>query len=37
VLLADLEDLIGMMRAAGCQKDLIEVEMLKAVVEEVDG
>jgi aminoglycoside-2''-adenylyltransferase len=37
VLVASLEDLIRMKRAAGRPKDLIEVEVLAAVREEIEG
>lgn len=37
ILVADLEDLIRMKRAAGRPKDLIEVEVLGALLEERDG
>jgi hypothetical protein len=37
VLVASLEDLIRMKRAAGRPKDLIEIEVLAAVREEIEG
>ncbi len=37
VLVASLEDLIQMKRAAGRPKDLIEVEILSAVRDEIEG